>query len=213
MKEKIGIAFLILLNAGFIYLLLILPIFGYGMINGHHGLKAAETANHVAENLIGKAAILSFTALVTNYVLFKILLQSKRSIIGSILVTLIGILISIPFFLREKQSFIEHQHSQIMLSDYIDTDSIAEVFLFRSTDTIPIRYHREFFQIIGTASYRESMWKYQKQLKILIRKTDGTKDSIFSNGNLFEFKGTFFKAEENPIDKYLRISKEEIRSL
>ena len=210
MKEKIGIALLILLNSGFIYLLIIFPFFEYGMINGRHGLKAIETANHVAQSLLKTAILLSSLGLVINYIIFRLLISSKKPLIYGLIVTILGIAISIPFFLNEKQRFIERQYSQIMLSDYIPYDSISEIRLFTSTDTIPIAYYREFVQIIGNASYAEGIWKYQKSLKIMIRKTDGTKDSIISNGELFELSnGKFFKANEDLVEKYLLISHSE----
>lgn len=210
MKEKIGIALLILLNAGFIYLMIILAILGYGLINGHHGLKAVETADLVTKNLSTKAFLLSFIVLASNYIIFRFLILNKRAILGSVIVTLIGILISTPFFFRERQSFIDYQHSHITLSDYIHCDSIAEVWLLRRMDTIPITYQQEFFQIIGVASYQTGMWKYQRSIKIKILKKDGTKDSILTNGDLFELSGgKFFKSKENLIEKYIQVSHSE----
>lgn len=206
-REKTGIVLLILVNSGFIYILIMLVTFSYGFFNGHSGLKASETANHIAESLINKVALLSAIVYTANYILFKMLLRSKQPIIGSLVPTILGVVISTPFFLREKQAFIDDQYSQIKLSDYIQHDSISEVSLFTPTDTIPIEYHRDFFQIIGTASYRKGVWKYQKTLKILILKTDGTRDSILTNGDLFELSNwKFFKAEENLVEKYFQIS-------
>lgn len=210
MKEKIGIALLILVNSGFIYLMVLLVILSYGLINGHHGLKAAETADRVAKSIFTKASVLSFILLAINYTIFKILIHSKKPIVGSLILTVIGIAVSIPSFLKEKRSFIEYQYSQVCLKDYIDCDAISDIQLSIRTDTIPIAYCREFVQIIGNASYKKGMWKYQRSMKIVIRKTNGTKNTILSNGELFELNGKFFKSKENLVEKYLRISKVEL---
>ncbi len=210
MKEKIGIALLILLNAGFIYLLVIVICFSYWLIVGNPGLKAVETADSAAESIFNKAAFLSFTALLVNYILFKFLLQSRKSIISSIVVTLIGLLICIPFYFTERWSFIDRKYSQVMLIDYLDSREVSKVQLLIREDTIPIDYCENFFHVIGTASYSQGMWKYQKSMKILIWKKDGIKDSILSNGDLFEFKGKFFKAEENLVEKYLKMAPTEL---
>ena len=206
MKEKIGIALLILLNAGFIYLLVFTAYFSHGFTNGAGTLRAVEIANHVAERIFRIAGFLSFIALVINYILFRFLLRSGRPIIGSIIVTLIGILVFTPFFLSERSSFIEKRYSQIVLSDYIKCKEVSKVDLFIMEDTIAIDYCADFFQVIGTAPYSPGIWKYSGQsMKIMIWKTNGTKDSILTNGELFELSDRkFFKADENLIEKYLQ---------
>lgn len=207
MKQKIGIALLILLNSGFIYLIMILVYLSYGLINGRSGLKAVQTANHIGENIFTKVSVLSFLALFSNYLVFRFLIQNKKPILGSLITTLIGIMISIPFFFKERQSYIENQFNQVMLSDYVDSKTISKIQLLTPSDTVPVEYCEEFFQIIGNASYADGMWKYQRSMKIILWKTDGTKDSILSNGDLFELSnGKFFKAKENLVEKYLRIS-------
>lgn len=208
MKEKIGIALLILLNAGFIYLLVFTAYFSYGFTNGAGTLRAVEIANHVAERIFRIAGFLSVIALAINYILFRFLLRSGKPIIGSIIVTLIGILVFTPFFLSERSSFIEKRYSQVVLSDYINCKEVSKVDLSIMNDTIAIDYCEDFFHVIGRASYSPGMWKYGKSMKITIWKTTGTKDSILCSGDgrLFELSdGKFFRSEENLIEKYLKL--------
>jgi hypothetical protein len=206
MKEKIGIALLILLNAGFIYLMIVLFNLSFGLFSGHSGLKAVERANDIAGGIFNKASFLTAIAFVSNHIVLRTLIQSKKPILYSIIITLIGLLISIPFYFTERRSFIQEQYGKVVLSDYIDCKEISKVQLFILKDTIPIESCEDFFQVIGTASYNNGIWKYQKSNIIVLWKTNGTKDTILSSGGLFELSdGKFFKADENLIEKYIRL--------
>ncbi len=208
MKQKIGITLLIILNGAFIYLIAVTAILSYGLINGRSGPnKAFETANDVATNIFIKVAILSLITLLINYIISRMLIQNKRPIVTSIVITVIGIIASTPFYLSARDSFIAYQFNNITLGDYVNPRNISQVQLLIKSDTIPLDDSQMFIQMIGKASYQKGIWKYQKSIKILFKNRNGTKDSILSNGELFETsKGKFFKAEENIIEKYLRIS-------
>ncbi|AEA42689.1 hypothetical protein [Fluviicola taffensis] len=128
-------------------------------------------------------------------------------VVITIIITIIGIGFFTPYFLNAKKSFIAYQNKNITLGDYANPRTISQVQLLIKSDTIPLDDSQMFIQMIGKASYQKGIWKYQKSIKILFKNRNGTKDSILSNGELFETsKGKFFKTEENIIEKYLQIS-------
>lgn len=207
MRKKIGIELSILLNVGFIYLLIMGVILYYGFISvplGKESIIEITELTSYDTNLIIRIIFLSIIACLINYFLFKKMIRSKKSFLISCIIILIGIAISTPFGLSARKSFIRYKSGEMQLQDYIGKEKINEVQLITNLDTIQVEEIDCFIRDISMVKYKKGLWKYPKRIKIMIRYTDGGIDSIYTNQNgFFHYKEMDFITDKNIMEKYL----------
>lgn len=204
MKRKIGIALLIILNLSFIYVIMA-AILTLGLVVaplGHE--RGLEIANQTTIDLLIKLSISTVLMFSINYFLFKKLAINKRPLITSLILTLIGALISIPFFLSLRKSFIDYQNGTTLLQHYFESKTIDNIQIITFSDTIEVTQLNNFIIDVESAKYKPGMWKYMKEYKLIINRNSGIIDTIFTNGQMFgPYQHKYFSTEENVIEKYL----------
>lgn len=205
MKRKIGIGLLIILNLTFIYVVIIEAVFSFGLIVaplGHE--KGLAVANQTTNDILIKLSVLSIIVFLINYFLTKKLILSKKSFLTSLITTVIGIIVFTPIFLAAKQSFLDYQSETTQLQHFLDRQSITEVQVITHSDIIRIEQLDEFITDIGSAKYKRAPWKYAKKMKLIFKRIGGSKDSIYTNGQMFgAYKGKYFSTDLDVIDQYL----------
>jgi len=205
MRQKIGIGLLIILNLTFIYVIIMGAVLSYGLIVaplGHE--KGLEVANLTTNDILIKLIVLSMTVLLINYFLTKKMIVNKKPFLTSLIVTVIGVIVFIPFFISAKQSFLDYQNGTTQLQHYLDRQTIIEAQIITHTDTIKVEQLDDFISDVGYAKYKRGPWKYAKKIKLMFKRIDGSKDSIFTNGKMFgAYKGKYFSTDQDVIDQYL----------
>ncbi|AFM06248.1 hypothetical protein Fleli_3946 [Bernardetia litoralis DSM 6794] len=205
-RENIGIILLMLLNIGFTYLLVVQATLYYGFLHvplGKESINEATKLTSYDSTLIIGITILSIIAFLINYIILKKMILSKKSFLIGCIIIFIGISISIPFSLPARESFLHYKSGKMKLQDYLSEKMISEVQLIDHSKTIQVKGIDDFMEDIGGTQYRRGMWKYAKKTRIMLRYTDGSLDSIYANGSLFDYKGKIFFADKNIIEKYL----------
>jgi hypothetical protein len=205
MRRKIGIGLLIILNLTFIYVIIMGAILSFGLIVAPLGQdRGLEIANLTTNDILIKLTIISIIVLLINYFLAKKMIVNKRPFLISLTITLIGIVVFVPFFLSARQSFLDYQNGTTQLQHYLDGQTITETQIITQTDTIQVQQLDDFIQDIGFAKYKPGPWKYASKMKLVFKRTDGSKDSVFTNGQMFgAYKGKYFSTDQNVLDKYL----------
>ena len=205
MKRNIGIGLLIILNLTFIVMIIFEARLAFGLIVAELGQdRGLEVANLITNDILTKLAVASILVLLANYFLTKKIIECKNSFLISGTVTVIGVILFIPFLLSAKQSFLDYQDGTTKLQQYIDRQTIKESQIITHTDTVSVEQLDDFIRDIGYAKYKRGPWKYGKKYKIMFKRTDGSADSIFTNGQMFgAYKGKYFSTDRNVIDKYL----------
>ncbi len=166
--------------------------------------RGLEVATLTTNEILIKLCIASMLVLTINYFLTKKMIESKKPFLISLTVTVIGIIVFIPFFLSARQSFIDYQNGTTQLRHYLDRQTITGAQIITHSDTIQIEQLDDFIRDIGYAEYKSGPWKYAKKIKLVFKQTDGSKDSIFTNGQMFgPYKGKYFSTDRNIIDKYI----------
>ena len=180
-------------------------LLSYGLIVAPLGQdRGSEIADLTTNDILIKLMIMSMIVLLTNYFLTKKIIANKKPFLTSLTVTVIGIIVFIPFFLSARQSFLDYQNGTTQLQHYLDRQTITEAQIIIQTDTIHVKQLDDFIQDIGFAKYKRGPWKYAKKMKLMFKRTDGSKDSIFTNGQMFgAYKEKYFSTDQNVIDKYL----------
>lgn len=180
-------------------------ILSYGIIVAPLGKdRGLEVANLTTNDILIKLSIISIVVLLINYFLIRKIIVNKRPFLTSLTVTVIGIIVFIPFFLSARQSFLDYQNGTTQLQHYLDGQTITEAQIITRTDTIQVEQLEDFIRDIGFAKYERGPWKYAKTTKLMFKRTDGSKDSIFTNGQMFgAYKGKYFSTDQNVIDKYI----------
>ncbi|MBM3454959.1 MAG: hypothetical protein FJX80_07405 [Bacteroidetes bacterium] len=205
MRRKIGIGLLIILNLTFIYVVIMGAILSYGIIVAPLGQdRGLEIANLTTNDILIKLYVISTAVLLINYFLTRKMIVNKRPFLTSLTITVIGIVVFIPFFLSARQSFLDYQNGTTQLQHYLDRQTITEAQIITDTDTIQVEQLDDFISDIGFAKYKRGPWKYAKTIKLMFKRTDGSKDSLFTNGQMFgAYKGKYFSTDQNVIDKYI----------
>ncbi len=205
MRRKIGIGLLILINLTFIYVIVMGAIFSYGIIVGDLGEdRGLKVANLTTKHILIKLSVISIVVLLINYFLMKKMIENKRPFLTSLTLTVFGIIVFIPFFLSARQSFLDYQKGTTQLQHYLNRHTITEVQIFTHTDTIQIEQLDDFIRDIGFAKYKRGSWKYAKTIKLMFKRKNGSKDSLFTNGQMFgAYEGKYFSTDQNVIDKYI----------
>lgn len=177
-------------------------ILSFGLIVAPLGEeKGLEIANRTTNDILIKLTVLSIVVFWINYFLSKKIILSKKPFFTSLIATLIGIIAFIPFFLSAKQSFLDYQNGTTQLQHYLGIQTITEAQIITNTDTIQVTQLDEFFNDIGYAKYKRGTWKYAKTKKIIFKRIDGSKDSIFTNGQIFgAYKGKYFSTDQIVIE-------------
>lgn len=205
MRRKIGIGLLIILNLTFIYVLIIGAILGFGLIVAPLGQdRGIEIANLTTNDILTKLTNMSIVVLLINYFLTKKMVANKKPFLLSLTITVIGIIVFIPFFISARQSFLVYQNGTTQLQHYLEGQTITKAQIITQYDTVQVEQLDEFIRDIGYANYKRGPWKYVKKIKLMFKRTDGSIDSIYTNGQMFgAYKGKFFSTDQNVIDKYL----------
>ena len=177
----------------------------YGLIVSPMGQdRGLEIANMATNDILIKLTIVSMITFLLNYFLTKKMIVNKKPFLTSLTVTVIGVVVFIPFFLSARQSFLDYQNGTTQLQHYLERQTITEAQIITHTDTIQVTQLDDFIREIGYAKYKRGPWKYAKKIKLMFKLTDGSKDSIFTNGQMFgAYKGKYFSTDQNVIDKYL----------
>lgn len=180
-------------------------ILSYGLIVGPLGQdRGLEIANHTTNDNLIKLALISTVVLLINYVLTKKVIVNRKPFLTSLIITLIGVIVFIPFCISARQSFLEYQNGTTQLQHYLNKQTISEAQIITHTDTIQVKQLEDFIIDISLARYKRGAWEYTKDIKLLFKRTDGSKDSIFTNGQMFgAYKGMYFLTDKNVIDKYI----------
>lgn len=109
-----------------------------------------------------------------------------------------------PFFISARKSFLDYQNGTTQLQHYLNGRTITEAQIITNTDTIQVEKLDDFITNISFAKYKRGSWKYTKTVKLILKRTNGSKDSIFTNGQMFgAYKGKYFSTEQNVINKYI----------
>ena len=150
MKRKIGIGLLTILNLTFIYVIIMGTVLSFGLIVAPLGqVKGLEIANQTTNDILVKITVLSIVVFLTNYFLAKKMILRKKPFLTSLITTVIGIIVFIPFFLSAKQSFLDYQKGTTQLQHFLDRQTIIEAQVITQSDTIQIVQLDEFITDIG----------------------------------------------------------------
>lgn len=201
MKKKIGIGLIMLTNIAFLYLIIMMGILSFGLITAPLDIeRGSEVLREVTSKDLYYLSIFSILNFLVTYIILLKLVENKYSIKISLIVTIIGIILFIPFFLSSRFSFINYIEGNTTLNKYIDEKNINEVRI----NNKQITDIDNFINDIGNAKYKKGVWKYAKKWKIILYYKNGTKDSLYSNGELFgAYKDKYFFMDENIIAKYI----------
>jgi len=205
MKRKIGIALFIILNLVFICVMIAVVELSFRLIVIDLDQKGSlEVAKQITNDVLILLSVLSIFVFSTNYFLTKKIVSSKRPFLTSLISTITGIIIVIPFFLLEKKTFIDYPRRTARLHHFLNRQTITSVQIITKTDTIQVEEVGNMINDIGHAKHKHGIWKYPKTMKLILHKIDGSKDSIYTNGQLlWEYRGKFFSTEQNIIEQYL----------
>jgi hypothetical protein len=205
MRRKIGIGLLVILNLTFIYVIIMGSALTYRLIVVQLGKdKGLEIANSIANDIFVQLSVVSIIVLLINYFLTKKMIANEKPFLTSLAVTMIGVIVFIPFFLSERQSFLNYQSGSTKMQHYLYKQTIRRAQIITILDTIDVQHLDDFISDIGFAKYKRGSWKYAKKMKLVFERTDGKIDSIFTNGQVFgPYEGMYFSTDHNVIDKYL----------
>ena len=208
-KYIIGISLLIIINLIYIYLICIYPILSFGLVVAEIGeVQGKIIETKITRETISFVLLLSLVLFAMNYLIFKKLILSKRNLLYTFVLIIMGILIFIPFYLNSKKSFVDYQNGTTRLGHFIEKNEIENIKIINQNDTIIIKDKDVFLNEIGSAKYKRGIWKYGKKYKIIFEKNGIKKDSIFSNGIMFgEFKNKYFEVEKDVLEKYFNNKK------
>lgn len=205
MKRGLGIGILIILNLTFIYVIIIGANLSFGFAEMPFGDQSGlKTLNYTTKIILIKLSPVAIAVLSINYILIKKMIGIRNPFLLSLTVTFIGIIVFVPFFLSARQSFINYQNGTKQLQDLLFKETIIEAHIITSRDTIKVEKLDDFLTDIGSAKYRRGIWKYAKKFKLMFKRSNGSIDSIFTNGQLFGgYKAKYFSTNTNIIEKYL----------
>ena len=180
-------------------------ILSYGLIVAPLGQdRGLEIANQTTNDIFIKLTIISMVMLLLNYFLIKKMIASKIPFFTSLTITMIGIIVFMPFFISARKSFLVYQNGTTQLRHYLNGQTITEAQIITHTDTIQVEKLDDFITNISFAKYKRGPWKYAKTVKLIFKRTDGSKDSMFTNGQMFgSYKGKYFSTEQNVVNKYI----------
>jgi hypothetical protein len=199
MKRKIGIGFLIGLNFTFVLILIMLAIFTY--VLSESSLQEPALTN----DILLKAAVLSSFVCAVNYLLLHKIILIKKALLKSCLIVAMGIIVFSPFFISARQTLLNYQNKATQLQQYLNTQTIIGVQIITHTDTIKVSEVHSFVSHIDSATSLRWPVKYAKSIKLIFEHSNGQKDTLLTNGQIFgPYQGKFFKTEINVIDNYLR---------
>jgi hypothetical protein len=199
MKRKIGIGFLIGLNFTFVLILIMLAIFTYGLS------EASLQEPALTNDILLKVAVLSSFVCALNYLLLHKIILVEKAFLKSCVIVAMGIIVFSPFFISARQSLLNYQNKATQLQQYLNTQTIIGVQIITHTDTIKVSEVDSFVSHIGSATSLRRPVKYAKSIKLIFEHSNGKKDTLLTNGQIFgPYKGKFFKTEINVIDNYLR---------
>ena len=205
MRKKIGIGILFLLNISYTSFMIFGARLGFGLIVADLGQDLGkEVASQVTFETLMQFTVVALLVFLINYFLLKKMVLNSRPLIVSVIISFIGVIVFIPFLLSAKQSFINYQNGTTKLTHYLEKDKITEALIVFETDSVKVKQLDEFVREIGYAKYKRGIWKYNKKMRIILKRTDGNKDTIATNGLMFgPYKGKFFATKKNVVEKYL----------
>ena len=208
-RKIIGIILLTIINLIFIYLVCVYPILSFGLVVAELGeIQGKIMESKITNETILFISILSLISFSSNFLIFKKLIFTKQNLLYSFILTFLGVLIFVPFYLNSKKSFVDYQNGTTKLWNFIEKSKIESIKVINENDTIKIINNEIFLNEIGRAKYKKGIWKYGKKYKIIFEKNGLKKDSILSNGIMFgAFKNKYFEVEKDVIEKYFNNKK------
>jgi hypothetical protein len=88
-----------------------------------------------------------------------------------------------------------------ILSDVIDFNTINEVrYSFNGQEKIIAHTETAILLELKNIKKSDGIWKYWGKQKIFFYHTNGQKDTLYTNGTIFEYKGKFFVSSKKIID-------------
>ena len=174
-ETKIGIGLLIILNLTFVYVIIIGAVLSFGLIVAPLGQeRGIEIANQATNDILIKLTVLSIVVFLMNYFFSKIMIIRKNPFLTSLITTVLGLFIFIPFFLSANQSFLDYQNGITQLQHFLDGQSITEVQVITHSDTIRIEQLSVFITDIGSAKFKIGPWDYAKNMNLIFKRIDGS---------------------------------------
>ncbi|KOY85481.1 hypothetical protein AD998_04330 [bacterium 336/3] len=162
------------------------------------------TGKEVADEISNKFTFYTFIIfLITigiNYLILKNIVKTRMSFLKSLILPIIGLFISILTLTFNKSKFIERQTSVTQLQHYLDS-SIENIEVQNKNKKLIIN-NKDSVKAIAYTIYSlrkiNVAYKFGKEYRIIMNK----KDTIFSDGIIFTFKGKYFKSKGDFLDKY-----------
>jgi hypothetical protein len=111
MRRKIGIGLLILLNLTFTWIISLRAVLAFGLIVLPLEREIAlEITKSTTQEVLIEITVFSGIVFLINFLLFKKLVLNKKPFLTSLILTLIGIVVIISFFISARQSFLDFQN-------------------------------------------------------------------------------------------------------
>ncbi len=119
-KRNIGIALLVLVNGSAIFFGSALALLSFAIIVAHVGsIRGAEIANEMTQYFIIISLISVLIVGGVNFLTLRKLIRSKRPLRIAGIITLIGFLICLVFFIYARQDFIDYQNTTSVDRNFI----------------------------------------------------------------------------------------------
>lgn len=167
MRKKIGVGLLVILNLVYIYVVVIIPVLGFGLIVAELGIERGhEISNSMSKDIFTQVFAFSFIMILINYYLFRKLIHNNRPFLASLALTLIGVIVFIVYFLSSKNAFLAYQRDNTVLNHFLDTRKISNAQIITIKDTIEVLELEDLKKNLSCAKYKSGLWKYQKTAKL-----------------------------------------------
>jgi hypothetical protein len=206
MRRNIGIGLLVILNLTFVYTIVMGVTLIYRFIDVPSRQYSGDgIIDQTTKVILTAMTIVSIIIFTINYFLIKRIIEHSKPFLISLIVGVSSIIVITPYFISARQSVLDYQAGIVQLQHYLDQPTITAAQIIMNKDTIQIQQLDVFLNDIGLAKYRRGPWKFAKKIKLKFERTDGSNDSITTNGEMFgPYKGKYFRADQNVLEKYLR---------
>lgn len=150
MKNKLGILLLICLNGFFIFFSITTAIFKYGIIV--NGSFSIENSNEVLKEIFYWIFLYGILTLSLNYLITNFINKFSKSILISILITVISFFVVTPFVYLERNKFLENGRGNAV---EIDVNLVQKIYL-KNLDSGKITFLQK--------EEREIIWETERLL-------------------------------------------------
>ena len=205
MNRKTSIALFIIVYIALLYIIIAEAIVHYVLVvapfKQYHELELADL---ITGSILIKLCILAIFVLLTNYFYTITIMANKKPFLTRLTITSLVIVVLSVLVFSTCQSFSDYRKATTQLQQYMNGQTITEAEIITKTDTIEVKQLHTFITDIGLAKYKDGPRKYFKTMKVLFTRTDGSKDSLYTNGQVFgSYHGKYFAADSNIMYKYL----------